>query len=95
MHRVRWLKEIKDTISKAITWLKANMLIKQSGFIKTKNVPLMIIILPKRWMVMDRVDGGHGSRDKGRRYSHLFFLLVTSYFSLSFDFSLFFLLIFF
>ena len=38
---------------------------------------------------MDRVDGGDdsGGRDKGRRYSHLFFLLVTSYFSLSFDIS--------
>ena len=43
---MRWLKEIKDTISKGITWLKENMLIKQSGFIKTKKVPLMIIILP-------------------------------------------------
>ena len=31
MHRVRRLKEIKDTISKGITWLKANMLIKESG----------------------------------------------------------------
>ena len=25
------VKEIKDTISKGMTWLKANMLIKQSG----------------------------------------------------------------
>ena len=45
MHRERWLKEIKDTISKGMTWFKANMLIKHSGF-KTKKVPLMIIILP-------------------------------------------------
>ena len=39
--------------------------------------------------VMDRVEGGDdgGGRDDGRRFSHLFFLLVTSYFSLSFDFS--------
>ena len=38
---------------------------------------------------MDRVggrdDGGSG-RDDGRRYFPLIFLLVTSYFSLSFDF---------
>ena len=41
---------------------------------------------------MDRVDGG----DDGRRYFLLIFLLVTSYFSLSFDFSpLSFLLLFF
>ena len=45
MHRERWLKEIKDTISKGMTWLKANMLIKQSGFLKTKKVPLMLNIL--------------------------------------------------
>ena len=45
MHRARWLKEIKYTISKGMTWLKANMMIKKSGF-KTKKVPLMIIILP-------------------------------------------------
>ena len=43
---MRRLKEIKDTISEGMTWLKANMLIEQSGFIKTKKVPLMIIILP-------------------------------------------------
>ena len=42
---MRRLKEIKDTISKGMTWLKANMLIKQNG-LKTKKVPLMIIILP-------------------------------------------------
>ena len=38
---------------------------------------------------MDRVDGGYdsGGRDEGRRYFPLIFLLVTSYFSLSFDFS--------
>ena len=38
---------------------------------------------------MDRVDGGDdgGGRDEGRRYFPLIFLLVTSYFSLSFDFS--------
>ena len=38
---------------------------------------------------MDRIDGGDdsGGRDKGRRNSLLIFLLVTSYFSLSFDFS--------
>ena len=42
---MRWLKEIKDTISKGMMWLKANMLIKQSG-LKTKKVPLIIIILP-------------------------------------------------
>ena len=38
---------------------------------------------------MDRVDGrddGGGGRDTGRRYFPLIFLLVTSYFSLSFDF---------
>ena len=35
---------MKDTISKGMTWLKANMLIKQSG--KSKKVPLMMIILP-------------------------------------------------
>ena len=29
-----------------MTWLKANMLIKQSGFIKSKKVPLMMIIFP-------------------------------------------------
>ena len=35
---------------------------------------------------MDRVDGGDdgGGRDEGRRYFPLIFLLVTSYFSLSF-----------
>ena len=39
--------------------------------------------------MMDKVNGRDdgGGRDKGRRCSHLFFLLVTSYFSLSFDFS--------
>ena len=31
---MRMLKEIIDTISKGMTWLKANMLIKQSGKIK-------------------------------------------------------------
>ena len=41
---------------------------------------------------MDRVDGGDdddggGGRDDGRRYFRLIFLLFTSYFSLSFDFS--------
>ena len=38
---------------------------------------------------MDRVDGRDdgGGRDEGRRYFPLIFLLVTSYFSLSFDFS--------
>ena len=38
---------------------------------------------------MDRVDGGDdcGGRDDRRRYFPLIFLLVTSYFSLSFDFS--------
>ena len=37
---------------------------------------------------MDRVDGGDdgGGRDDGRRYFPLIFFLVTSYFSLSFDF---------
>ena len=47
---------------------------------------------------MDRVDGGDngGGRDDGRRYFRLIFLLVTSYFSLSFYFSpLSFLLLFF
>ena len=34
---------------------------------------------------MERVDGG--GRDDGRRYFPLIFLLVTSYLSLSFDFS--------
>ena len=46
MHRVRRLKEIKDAISKGVTWLKANMLIKQKCMIKSKMVPLMMIILP-------------------------------------------------
>ena len=38
---------------------------------------------------MDKVDGGDdgGGRDDGRRYFSLILLLVTSYFSLSFDFS--------
>ena len=40
------LKEIKDTISKGMTWLKANMLIKIKWIIKAKKVPLMMIILP-------------------------------------------------
>ena len=42
-----------------------------------------------RWMVMDRVDGedDSGGRNEGRRYFPLIFLLVTYYFSLSFDFS--------
>ena len=47
---------------------------------------------------MDRVDGGDDGvdRDEGRRYFPLIFLLVTSYFSLSFDVSpLSFLLLFF
>ena len=46
---------------------------------------------------MDRVDGGDdddGGRDDGRRYFPLIFLLFTSYFSLSFDFSPFFFLFF-
>ena len=43
---MRRLKEIKDTISKGMTWLKANMLIKTKWIIKTKKVSLMIIILP-------------------------------------------------
>ena len=42
---MRRLKEIKDAISKGVTWLKANMLIKQK-WIKSKMVPLMMIILP-------------------------------------------------
>ena len=42
---MRRLKEIKDTISKGMTWLKANMLIKK-WIIKAKKVPLMMIILP-------------------------------------------------
>ena len=39
--------------------------------------------------MMDRVDGedDSGGRNEGRRYFPLIFLLVTSYFSLSFDFS--------
>ena len=48
--------------------------------------------------MINRVDGGNdgGGRDEGRRYFPLIFLLVTSYFSLSFDFSpLYFLLLFF
>ena len=49
--------------------------------------------------MIDRVDGGddgRGGRDDGRRYFPLIFLLFTSYFSLSFDFSpLYFLLLFF
>ena len=41
---------------------------------------------------MDRVDGGDdddgvGGTNDGRRYFPLIFLLFTSYFSLSFDFS--------
>ena len=39
---------------------------------------------------MNRVDGGDdggGGRDNGRRYFSPIFLLFTSYFSLSFDFS--------
>ena len=39
---------------------------------------------------MDRVDGeddGGSGRDDGRTYFPLIFLLFTSYFSLSFDFS--------
>ena len=38
---------------------------------------------------MDRVDGRDdgGGRDEGRRDFPLIFLIVTSYFSLSFDFS--------
>ena len=38
---------------------------------------------------MDMVDGRDdgGGRDDGRRYFSLIFLLVTSYISLSFDFS--------
>ena len=41
---------------------------------------------------MNRVDGGNdgGGRDEDRRYFPLIFLLVTSYFSLSFDFLFFF-----
>ena len=42
---MRRLKEIKDTISKGMTWLKANMLITK-WMIKSKMVPLMMIILP-------------------------------------------------
>ena len=42
---MRWLKEIKDTISKGVTWLKANMQINKVD-LKTKKVPLTIIILP-------------------------------------------------
>ena len=43
---MRRLKEIKDAISKGVTWLKASMLIKQKWMIKSKMVPLMMIILP-------------------------------------------------
>ena len=59
--------------------------------LKTKKVSLMISILP------NEVDGGDdgGGRDDGRRYFPLIFLLVTSYFSLSFDFSPLFFLLFF
>ena len=35
---MRWLKENKDTISKGMTWLKANVLIKQSGFKNKEGV---------------------------------------------------------
>ena len=56
---MRWLKEIKDTISKGMTWLK--------------KVSLMIIILPNEVDVMDRVDGGDDGG--GRRYFHLFSFL--------------------
>ena len=43
---MRRLKEIKDAISKGVTWLKANMLDKTKWMIKSKKVPLMMIILP-------------------------------------------------
>ena len=46
MHRERWLKEIKDTISKGMTWLKSKYADKTKWNIKTKKVPLVIIILP-------------------------------------------------
>ena len=39
-----WLKEIKDTISKGMTWIKYAD--KTKWIIKTNKVPLMIIILP-------------------------------------------------
>ena len=42
---MRWLKEYKDTISKGMTWLKANMHVGNMD-IKTKVVTLMLIILP-------------------------------------------------
>ena len=42
---MRRLKGIKDAISRGVTWLKANMLIKK-WMIKSKMVPLMMIILP-------------------------------------------------
>ena len=42
---MRRLKEIKDTISKCMTWLKNKYADKTKWIIKTKKVPLMIIIL--------------------------------------------------
>ena len=43
---MRRLKEIKDTISRGMTWLKAKYADKIKWMIKSKKVPLMMIILP-------------------------------------------------
>ena len=42
---MRSLKEIKDTISKGMTWLKAKYADKTKWIIKSKKVPLIMIIL--------------------------------------------------
>ena len=46
MRRVRRLKEIKDAISRGMTWLKAKYADKTKWMINSKKVPLMMIILP-------------------------------------------------
>ena len=63
---------------------------KNSGFLKTKKVSLIIIMLPNEVDGDGGDDGGGGGddggggSDDGRRYFPLIFLLFTSYFSLFF-----------
>ena len=64
--------------------VKSKYVEKHSGFIETKKIPLMIIILPNE---VDGRDDGKGGRDDGRRYFSTYFpsfSLLISLFLLTF-----------
>ena len=71
----------KDTISKGMTWLKANIQINKVDFKNKESTPKM------RWMVMDRADGGDdggGVEIIVEDISHLFFFFSVLIFLLIF-----------